>query len=201
AYIMGSGDEVPVALEQIGYQVDMLADDQITVDKLKQYDAVIAGIRAYNTNARMPYHETEILKYVEQGGTYIVQYMTTRSLSKQPGPYPLKISRQRTTDEDAEMKFLAPDHPIVNSPNKLSKVDFEGWVQERGLYYPGEWDDKYTPIFASADRGEDPVKGGLLVAEYGKGYFMYSGLSFFRELPAGVPGAYRLIANMISIGK
>ncbi|MEO0897533.1 MAG: PIG-L family deacetylase [Bacteroidota bacterium] len=201
-YIMGSGDEIPRSLQQMGYQVDLLSDADITLDKLTEYDAVVAGIRAYNTNSRMPYHQDVIFEYVKQGGNYIVQYNTTYGIStKQPGPFPITLSRDRVTVEETMPEFLAPDHPIMNQPNKITQKDFEGWIQERGLYFPASWDDKYTPILSWNDPGETAKKGSLLVAPLGEGYFIYTGISFFRELPAGVSGAYRLFANMVSIGK
>lgn len=199
-YIMGSGDEVPIALEQIGYQVDLLTDDDITPSNLAQYDAVIAGIRSYNVNKRMAFHQEKIFQYVEQGGTYIIQYNTSRGIS-QPGPYPIKLSRDRVTVEEAKVDFLLPDHPVLQGPNKITSKDFDGWIQERGLYFPNEWSKEYEAILSMNDPGEDPKQGSLLVAKHGQGHFIYTGLSMFRELPAGVPGAYRLFANMISIGK
>ncbi|MEO0471726.1 MAG: PIG-L family deacetylase [Bacteroidota bacterium] len=201
-YIMGSGDEVPVSLRAIGYSVELLEDGDISLDKLEKYDAIIAGIRAYNTRGRMAFHHDLLMEYVKRGGTYIVQYNTTYGLTlPQPGPYPIKISRDRITVEEAKMNFLAPDHPVLNTPNKLTDKDFDNWVQERGLYFPNQWDDQYTPIFSISDPGEEPLKGALLVAEHGKGHFVYTGLSFFRELPAGVSGAYRLFANLVSLGQ
>ena len=202
-YIMGSGDEIPVCLEQIGYEVDLLSDAEINVENLKQYDAVIAGIRAYNTRSRMPFHREELLKYIDQGGNYIVQYNTSRgSIAKQEiGPYPLTLSRDRVTVEEAPITFLLPEHPVLNYPNKITEADFEGWVQERGLYFPDKWDEKYEAITACNDPGETPKEGALLVASYGKGHFVYTGYSWFRELPAGIPGAYRIFTNLISLGK
>lgn len=202
AYIMGSGDEIPMALRQIGYQVDLLANGEITKENLRQYDAVIAGIRVYNTNTRMPYLQNEIFEYVAEGGTYIVQYNTSRGIStNQPGPYPIRLSRDRVAVEEAPIKILNKRHPIFNFPNKITQADFEGWVQERGLYFPNEWDKQYEALIECNDPGETPKQGALLVAKHGEGYFIYTGLSFFRELPAGVSGAYRLFTNMISIGK
>lgn len=202
-YIMGAEDEVHLGLEQIGYKVDLLEDDKIITDNLLKYDAVIAGNRSYYRRNRMPFHKSQILEYVKQGGTYIVQYNKNFEIPRgeQPGPYPMKLSRDRVTDEDAEIRFLASDHPVLNFPNKITSADFEGWIQERGLYFPSEWDDKYTAVLSCNDPGESPQNGSLLVAPYGKGYFIYTSLSWFRELPAGVPGAYRLFTNMISIGK
>ena len=203
-YIAGAGDAIPQSLQQIGYQVDMLGDGDITVANLRQYDAVIVGIRAYNINERLKFHQPKLLKYVEEGGTMIIQYNTNRGLTvpmEEIGPYPLNISRDRVTVEEAEVRLLAPDHVVLNFPNKITEKDFDGWVQERGLYFPDEWDEAYTAILSSNDPGEDPKDGGLLVAQHGKGYYIYSGYSWFRELPAGVPGAFRFFANMISIGK
>ncbi|MFK7969363.1 MAG: PIG-L family deacetylase [Bacteroidia bacterium] len=202
AYIMGSGDEVPTALRQVGYTVDLLDDDDITQGNLQQYDAVIAGIRAYNTRNRLAALQQEIFKFVEEGGVFVVQYNTTYSLTtKQPGPYPITLSRDRVTVEEAPITMLEPDHPVWNSPNKITQADFSDWVQERGLYFPNKWSEEYTPLVRCNDPGEDPKEGALLVAKHGKGYFVYTGFSFFRELPAGVPGAYRLFVNIISLGK
>lgn len=203
-YLMGAGDEIPNSLEQIGYEVALLSDEDITLEQLQQYDAVILGIRVYNTNERMAFHQPVLLDYVKQGGTLINQYNTTWNLKvdmEDIAPYHLKISRDRVTVEEAEVRMLAPDHPVLNWPNKITTSDFEGWVQERGLYFPNEWGDEFTAVLSSNDPGEDPKNGGLLVAPYGEGYYIYSGYSWFRELPAGVPGAYRLFANLISIGK
>lgn len=204
-YIMGAGDKVPESLEAIGYKIDLLEDKDINVANLKQYDAIITGIRAYNVNERIKFQQPKLLEYVEQGGTLIIQYNTRHRL-KLPGeelaPFNMKLSRDRVSDENAKVRFLAPDHPVLNTPNKITEKDFEGWVQERGLYFPDEWDtEKFTAILSANDKGEDARDGGLLVAKHGKGYYVYSGYSWFRELPAGVPGAYRLFANLISIGK
>ncbi|WP_020532733.1 PIG-L family deacetylase [Flexithrix dorotheae] len=200
-YIMGSGDAVPEALRQIGYTVDILSDEDINTDNLSQYDAVITGVRTYNTNSRMKFHQKYLMEYVEKGGNVIVQYNTSRTLSMDLGPYPLKISRDRVTVEEAEVKLLNPNHEILNFPNKITEADFDGWVQERGLYFPNEWDNKYEAILSMNDPGEEAKSGSLLVTQYGEGNYIYTGLSFFRELPAGVPGAYRLLANLIGYGK
>lgn len=201
AYIMGSGDEVPQCLQQVGYNVTMLEDDDITLENLSQYDAVIAGIRAYNRRQRLPFLQDEIFKYIEQGGTYIVQYNKNRGmLTPNPAPYPLTLSRDRVTVEEAPIKMLVPEHPVFNYPNKITSADFDGWIQERGLYFPNEWDDNFVPLTECNDPGEEPKQGALLVAQYGKGHYIYTGYSWFRELPAGVPGAYRIFANMLSLG-
>ena len=203
-YIMGAGDEIPTSLQQIGYKVHELEDAEIISGNLQKYDAIILGIRAYNTVDRLKFYQPKLLDYVKNGGTMIVQYNTAHRLkidSEQLAPYPLKLSRDRVSVEEAPVKLLAPKHPVLNYPNKISEKDFEGWVQERGLYFPNEWDEHFTAILSSNDPGEKPKKGGLLVAQYGEGYYIYSGYSWFRELPAGVPGAYRLFTNLISIGK
>ena len=200
-YIMGAGDDIPTSLEQIGYDVTLLDPKSITLPGLNRFDAVILGIRAFNTVDRLKYLNTELMKYVEQGGTLIVQYNTAhRLVTNDLAPYRLKLSRDRVAMEDAEVRLLDPRHRVLNYPNRITEKDFDGWVQERGLYFPDEWADEFTPILSSNDPGEEPRNGGLLVAQYGKGYYIYSGYSWFRELPAGVPGAYRLFTNMISIG-
>ena len=181
---MGAGDKIPESLEQIGYQVDLLEDKDIRVDNLKKYDAVIIGIRAYNTNDRIKFQQPKLMEYVKNGGTVIVQYNTAHRLkTKDLGPYPFKLSRKRVSTEEAEVRILKPDHSVINYPNKITQKDFEGWVQERGLYFPNEWDDRYEAILSSNDPGEDPNDGGLLVTKYGTGHFVYSGYSWFRELP------------------
>ncbi len=198
-YIMGAGDAIPEALGEIGYQVDILSDEQINSQILMGYDAVIVGVRAYNTNKRMKYHQKVLMEYVKQGGNMIVQYNTNRRLvTKDLGPYPIKLSRDRITVEESPVKILTPNHPLLNKPNKITNKDFEGWVQERGLYFPNEWDERYQTIISCHDPNEEEKSGGLLATTYGKGTFIYTGYSWFRELPAGVPGAYRLFANMIA---
>ena len=200
-YIMGSGDAVPEALEQIGYNVTLLDPENITTESIADYDAVIIGVRAYNTIDRMRVIQPELMDYVKEGGTLIAQYNTSMSNQPQIGPYSFSISRDRVTKEEAEVRILAPDHPIIDGPNKITSKDFEGWVQERGLYFPNQWDDRYTAVLSANDPGETPKNGGLLVTKYGEGYFVYSGYSWFRELPAGVPGAFRIFTNMISLGQ
>ncbi len=203
-YVMGAGDVIPASLEQIGYQVDILDGNNLDTETLDQYDAIIMGVRAYNTLDRLKFYQSALMDYVQRGGTMIVQYNTNRGLTvpmNELGPYPFRVSRDRVSVEEAEVRFLQPDHPVLNHPNKITRADFEGWVQERGLYFPDQWDDAYQAILSANDPGETPKDGGLLVAQYGKGYYIYTGYSWFRELPAGVPGAFRLFANLISIGK
>lgn len=202
AYIMGAGDEIPKSLQQMGYEVEILKPEAISAEKLSPFDVVITGIRAYNVVNALAYKQKTLLDFVKNGKTMIVQYNTLDDLvSKEMAPFPLKISRDRVTEEDAEVRFLAPNHPVLNYPNKITVDDFKGWKQEQGLYYPSEWDNAFTPILSANDTGEKPKDGALLIAKYGKGNYIYTGLSFFRELPEGVSGAFRLMANMIAIGK
>ena len=201
-YIQGAGDGVGQSLEQIGYSVTNLNVTEISAQSLKKYDAVVVGVRAYNTIDALAFAQKELNKYVQAGGTMVVQYNTShRLVTKQVAPYALSLSRDRVTDEFAPVTILDPSHSVLNSPNKITQEDFKGWVQERGLYFPNKWAEEFTPILAMNDKGAPQTKGSLLVARYGKGHYVYTGLSFFRELPAGVAGAYRLFANIISIGK
>ncbi|PWB20604.1 PIG-L family deacetylase [Flavobacterium sp. HTF] len=200
AYIMGAGDEVPESLAQMGYKVTILKPEEITPAKLDSFNTVITGIRAYNTVNALANKQKILFDFVKSGKNMIVQYNTFgRTVTDQIAPYPLKISNDRVTEENAKITFLAPNHPVLNIPNKISAKDFEGWTQEQGLYYPNEYDSAFTPIISSHDKGESPKNGALLVAPYGKGYYIYTGLSFFRELPEGVAGAYRLLSNIISL--
>ncbi|WP_224491062.1 PIG-L family deacetylase [Robertkochia flava] len=202
-YIMGAGDEIPESLRQIGYVVIPITPEEITPANLESFDAVVTGIRAYNVlENELRNKQAYLLDYAKNGGTLVIQYNTAgRRGFNVPNlsPYDLQLSRTRITDENSPVEFLAPDHPVLSYPNKIDKQDFEGWVQERGLYFPDTWSEEFTPVLSLSDPGEDPVKGSLLVAPYGKGYYVYTGLSFFRELPAGVPGAYKLFANMLSL--
>jgi LmbE family N-acetylglucosaminyl deacetylase len=200
AYIMGAGDVVPASLSQMGYDVTLLKTDEILPERLAAYNVVMTGIRAYNVLNDLAHKQEILFDFVKKGGTMIVQYNTSQDLvTKQLAPYPLTLSRERVTEEDAEVRFLEPQSRILNTPNKISVADFKGWKQEQGLYYPNQWDPAFTAIISSNDQGETPKNGGLLVAQYGKGHYIYTGLSLFRELPEGVPGAFRILANMISI--
>ncbi len=203
-YVMGSGDEIPDALRQVGYQVTLLSDEDLDSADLKDFDAIITGVRAYNTRARLRARQQRLLDYVSAGGTLIVQYNTSdASLANVAlGPYPFKLSSQdRVTVEEAPVRVLAPQDALLNAPNKISDADFEGWVQERGLYFTNDWDAKYTTLFETHDPGEKELSGSTLVARVGRGTYIYTSLSWFRQLPAGVPGAYRLFVNLISAGR
>jgi hypothetical protein len=199
---MGAGDEVPDALRNLGYDVVELGDDMLENADLSPFDAVIAGVRAYNTRDVLKLANERLLRYVERGGTLVVQYnVASGSLPGLIGPYPFTIGRDRVSVETAPVVFLAPGHPLLNLPNKITPKDFEGWIQERGLYFASQWDERYETVLACHDPGEPDKPGGLLYAGYGKGIFIYTGYAWFRQLPAGVPGAYRLFANIISAGK
>lgn len=200
-YVAGAGDDVAPALKQAGYEVTMLSEAALRAEPLNRYDAIVLGIRAYNVNAKLPAVQERLLQYVKDGGTLVTQYNTKNWLSSVPvqlGPYPFEISQDRVTDEDAVVTRDA--HPLFTSPNALIDADFTGWVQERGLYFGAKWDARYETPLTMNDPGEPPQKGSLLVAKHGKGRFIYTGLSFFRQLPAGVPGAYRLFANLLDHG-
>ncbi|MET6990906.1 PIG-L family deacetylase [Sediminicola arcticus] len=203
-YIMGAGDDVPKSLEQIGYKVYPIDLISVQEGTLSKYDAIVVGIRAYNVVDALRFKQKYLLDYVKNGGNLIIQYNTSgRSGLDFPNlaPYKLTVSRDRVTDENSEVTILAKEHPIVNVPNKINASDFNGWVQERGLYFPNEWGTEFTPILSMQDKGDPVTNGSLLVAPYGKGNYIYTGLSFFRELPEGVAGAYKLFANMLSLGK
>ena len=197
-YVMGAGDEVPEALRAIGYQVEMLDEQAIAQGQLKDLDAIVLGVRAFNTQEWLKARHSQLLDYVQKGGNLIVQYNTDRGLDMDKlAPYPLELSRDRVTVEGAEVRFVNPQAAVLNAPNRLGKADFDGWVQERGLYFPNKWDDAFQPILGMSDPGEKESLGSLLVAPYGEGHYIYTGLSFFRQLPAGVPGAYRLFVNLL----
>jgi LmbE family N-acetylglucosaminyl deacetylase len=198
-YVMGPGDEVPEILRQLGFEVTLLSDDQLEGGDLGTFDAVVVGVRAYNTRRVLAEVEQRLLSYVESGGTLVVQYDTNRHLvTDQLGPYPFAISHDRVTDETAPVEILDPTSALVNRPLAITPADFEGWVQERGLYFPDSWDPRYSTLFSMADPGESPTKGALLYTHYGKGFYVYTGLAFFRQLPAGVPGAIRLFVNLLA---
>ena len=203
-YIPGAGDKVPQALEQMGYKVVLLKQSDLTVANLKQFDAIITGVRAYNINEWLTNSYDALIQYVKDGGILLTQYNTSSQIGPvkaKIAPYPFTISRNRITDEEAEVKFLLPDHPALNYPNKITQKDFEGWVQERSIYNAENIDNNYQRILSMKDPNEKEQDGSLIIANYGNGRFVYTGLVFFRELPAGVPGAYRLFANLIARSK
>lgn len=201
-FIIGAGDEVPASLRAIGYTVTEIYPNQITDELLASFDAVVLGIRAYDLDNDLPLYQDKLFEYVKKGGVLVTQYNSLRELrTKTLAPYEMVLSHDRVTDENSPVKFLEKKHPVLNTPNKITMADFDGWVQERGLYFPSKWGKEFTPILGMNDKGEKMLKSSLLIAEYGEGYYIYTGLSFFRELPAGVSGAYRLFANILSLGK
>jgi LmbE family N-acetylglucosaminyl deacetylase len=198
-YLMGSGDQGPDALRQMGFHVTLLADEDVEQMDLTRFDAIVAGVRAYNTRPRLRALQRRLLQYAEAGGRLVLQYDTAdEALQDRLGPYPMRISRDRVTVEDAPMTLLRPEHPLLMMPNRIGAADFDGWVQERGLYFANPWDPRYESVVSCHDPGEPAREGGLLIARIGKGEFIYTGYAFFRQLPAGVPGAWRLFANLVS---
>lgn len=198
-YIEGAGDLVPEALKQVGYEVHQLTENEIMNGDLSGYDAIITGVRAYNVNPRLAVEQPKLLEYVKNGGNLVVQYNNNAGLvTKQIGPYPFNVVNRRITDEDARITILDPQNAVLNYPNKIDQNDFNGWVQERGLYYVGDVDPKYSAVMQMNDPGEAPNNGALITTNYGQGRFVYTSLAFFRQLPAGVPGAYRLFVNLLS---
>jgi LmbE family N-acetylglucosaminyl deacetylase len=203
-YIVGAGDKVPEALEQMGFEVNRLNQKELSKNMLDKFDAIIVGVRAYNTMDWLGNYYDKLMKYVENGGNLIVQYNTNNFISNvrsRIGPYDFTITRNRITDENAKVTFLKPEHPALNFPNKITDDDFKGWIQERSIYDAVDSTGKFEKILSMNDPGESKDDGSLLIARYGRGYFTYTGLVFFRELPAGVPGAYRLLANLIALNK
>jgi len=205
-YISGAGDSTVDSLTELGYQVESIKGDNLSEKNLQRFDAIVVGVRAFNVRIDLSAHLPDLMAYIDAGGTVIEQYNRPNNLSTEKlGPYPFSLAgdapRLRVTDENSPVDFLAPDDPALTTPNRITSSDFGNWVQERGAYYPSSWDEHYHPILAMHDPGEAPLKSGVLIARYGKGYFVYTSLSFFRQLPAANPGAYRLWANLISIGK
>ncbi len=200
-YIMGSGDEIPADLQQIGYTVRELTDTEIEQDDLNTYDVLIAGTRAFNTRDKLHLLRDKFQEYVRDGGTFIVLHNTRFGLQPENiGPYPFTVGRDRVSVENAPVNFIQPEHRLLTFPNRIMQTDFDGWIQERGLYFASEWDAHYQTIISSQDPGEDPKAGGILYTPYGKGHYIYAAYSWFRQLPAGVPGAYKLFINLISVG-
>jgi LmbE family N-acetylglucosaminyl deacetylase len=202
AYVMGAGDNIPAVLQQIGMDVNLLPAEKLAAADLNKYGTIILGIRAYDTQQALATNNKKLLDYVSNGGTLIVQYnaATGDFNSGHFTPYPAQLTRTRVSVEEAPVDILAPDDSIFHSPNQITQKDFEGWVQERGLYFMADWDSHFTPLLASHDPGEAAQKGGLLRASYGKGTYIYTGYAFFRQLPAGIPGAIRLYVNLLNAG-
>ncbi|MEX0912709.1 MAG: hypothetical protein WD031_04695, partial [Gemmatimonadota bacterium] len=201
-YITSAGDNVPPALLELGVPLEFLDENDLATAPLDGFDVIVVGIRGYEGRPDLVTHNQRLLDYVEDGGTMIVQYNQYQFTAPGLAPYPISIDRphDRVTDPTADVTLLEPDHPIFNTPNEITAADFEGWVQERGLYFLDTWDDRYTPLIEMADPGEEPNRGSLVIADVGEGTYVYTGLAFFRQFPAGVPGAYRLFANLLALG-
>jgi LmbE family N-acetylglucosaminyl deacetylase len=208
-YIVGAGDEVPSALRQIDCEVTFLSPDDLVRADLSKYDAIVTGVRAFNVRPDLRANYQRLFDYAQNGGTVVIQYNVLEggpfggnpTLLDHVGPYPIKVSRDRVTVEDVPVSFPNPQNPVLHSPNEITERDFDGWVQERGLYFANEWDPKYESVLESHDPGEQPMPGGMLYTKYGKGVYIFSAYSWFRELPAGVPGSFRIFANMLSAAK
>ena len=202
AYLMGSGDKVPESLSLVGYNVDLFEKKDINAEKLKNYDALIIGVRAFNSDKSLFDIKPQLMNFMESGGNVIVQYNTSRNLDVNKfSPYSFQLSRNRVSQENAPVRIINSKHPALNYPNKITLDDFNGWVQERGLYFPNSWSQEYETIISSNDEGEKPNNGGILISKVGEGYFVYTSYSWFRQLPAGVSGAYKIFSNLISLGK
>jgi hypothetical protein len=201
-YIMGAGDDIPTVLKQVGMNVTLIAPEKLASEDLSSYGTIVLGIRAYDTQQDVVANNKKLLDYVSAGGTLVVQYNT--GVGDFNGghftPYSAELSRARVSVEQAPVEILAPDDSIFHYPNQIKARDFDGWVQERGLYFMDKWDEHFKPLLACHDPGEDEQKGGLLRAQYGKGTYIYAAYAFFRQLPAGVPGAVRLYVNILSAG-
>jgi len=201
-YLMGAGDEIPSVLKSVGLNVNLITPQELAAGDLSRYDTIIVGIRAYDVRTDLREQNRRLLDFANRGGTLIVLY--NQSVGAFNGghytPYPATLSNARVTVEEMPVEVLAPEDPVFSYPNKITNKDFDNWVQERGLYFMSSWDDHFKPLLSSHDPGEPPQKGGLLMAQYGKGLYIYSGYAFFRQLPAGVPGAIRLFVNLVSAG-
>jgi hypothetical protein len=201
-YIMGAGDDIATVLQQIGMNVTLLPADKLATANLAQYGTIVLGVRAYDTQKELVANNKKLLDFVSNGGTLIVQNNNSISdfNSEHLTPYPAELSRARVSVEEAPVQILAPNHPEFHYPNEITQKDFDGWVQERGLYFMDKWDDHFEPLLSCHDPNEPDQKGGLMIAKYGKGTYIFTGYAFFRQLPAGVPGAIRLFVNLVSAG-
>jgi hypothetical protein len=196
---LGAGDTVPGAVEQLGIGVSLLSAEDLAAADLSRYDSIMVGARAYEFRPDLVANQQRLMDYVRDGGTVIVQYQTLASEGVTFTPYPVKLSRARVVDETVPVAILEPAHPIFRWPNRITETDFDDWVQERGLYFLEQWDERFTPLLESHDPGESPQRGGMVITQYGKGHYVYTGYAWFRQLPAGVPGAFRIVANLLSL--
>ena len=201
-YIMGSGDQVPDALRRMGIDVTLIDDETLTTGDLSRFDTIVVGIRASEARPEFVANNGRLIQYMERGGTMVVQYQQTDYVMRGLPPYPASATANvRVTDETAPVRILAPGHPLLTFPNRITGSDFDGWVQERNLYAWASFDARYTPLLETADPGEPPVRGGEVYAQVGKGHYVYTAYAWFRQLNAGVPGAYRQFANLVSLSK
>ena len=203
-YVMGVGDEVPAAIEQLGVKVELLGPDDLAWGDLSRFNTIVTGVRAYERRDDLRANNARLLEYVKNGGTLLVQYNKFEFNQAQYGPYPARVSADRVTEETAPVRVLAPENPIFSLPNRIGERTWQSWVQERGLYFLGERDPQYVDLVELEDPfpyNAGPKRGALVQANYGKGRWVYVGLGLWRELPAGVDGAYQLLANLISLGK
>ncbi|MBI3329294.1 MAG: hypothetical protein HYZ81_21650 [Nitrospinae bacterium] len=198
-YVMGAGDAVPSAIEQLGIGMRLLSPEELASADLGQYDTLVVGARAYELRRDLVANQQRLLEYVREGGTLIVQYQTIAANRVTFAPYPAKLSNDRVVDETAPVTILEPGHAIFHRPNRITERDFGGWIQERGRNFLEQWDERFTPLLESHDPGEPPRRGGMVVTTYGKGTYVYTGYAWFRQLPAGVPGAFRIFANLLTL--
>ena len=201
-YVRGASDRVPEALLQVGLPIELLSGEVLRTGDLSAYDAIVIGSRAYETEPALASANPRLLDFARAGGLVLVQYQQYQYVDGAFAPYPLQMARphDRVTDETSPVKVIDATHAVLTTPNRLGNADWDGWIQERGLYFAHTWDAAWMPLLELADKGQQPQRGGLLVAAVGKGTYVYTGLAFFRELPAGVPGAYRLFANLLALG-
>jgi hypothetical protein len=202
-YVMGIGDQVPGGIAQLGARVSLLGEQELASADLKAFDAIVTGTRAYAVREDLKTYNQRLLDYVKEGGNLVVLYNTQEFVPRKHAPHPAELPQraEEVSEEDSPVEILAPEHPVLNWPNKIGKADFDGWVEQRGSKFFTEWDAAYTPLIATWDKGQAPQKGGWLTARHGKGHYTYFAYAFHRQLPYGVPGAYRLLANVLSLGK
>jgi hypothetical protein len=202
-YVMGIGDEVPAGIAQLGASVTLLGEQDLAAGDLRQYDAIMTGTRAYAVREDLKTYNRRLLDYVQQGGNLIVLYNTQEFVPNAYAPFPAQLPAraEEVSEEDSPVDILAPSQRAFTTPNRITRTDFDGWVEQRGSKFFTEWDAAYTPMIATHDQGQAPQRGGWLTAVYGKGHYTYFAYAFHRQLPYGVPGAYRLLANLLSLGK
>jgi hypothetical protein len=202
-YVMGIGDDVPSGLAQLGAKVQLLGEHDLAASDLGRFDAIVVGTRAYAVREDLRTYNRRLLDYAERGGNLIVLYNTQEFVPERHAPYPAQLpgNAEEVSEEDSPVEFLAPDAPVLNVPNRITRADFDGWMEQRGSKFWSTWDERYTPVIATWDTGQEPQKGGWLYARYGKGHYTYFAYAFHRQLPYGVAGAYRLLANLLALSQ